>query len=84
MSDLLSHGTLVCVSGRLIMMRVWNEASNYSKDSEGLNLQVSSLLVAILLIEGNEGIVLFIHIQILNQPSFQKVSEAPLFRLDLQ
>lgn len=40
---LLAHSALVGVPGRLVMMRVWDEASTNTEKSEGFNLQVGGV-----------------------------------------
>jgi hypothetical protein len=43
---LLPHGTLVSVSGTLVVVRVGNQASHHSEDGEGVDLHVSVLWMA--------------------------------------
>ena len=64
---LFSHGTLVGISRRLIVVRVWNQPSTNSQDGEWFYLQMRSLLIKVTLPESNEAIILLIHIKILDQ-----------------
>ena len=45
---LFPHGTLIRVSWGLVMVRVWDEASTDTKQSEGLNLQVGGISVKLI------------------------------------
>lgn len=81
--NLFSHGTLICVSWGLIMMRIWNETSNNSQYCERLNLQVCCLFGTKFLIESNQAVILLIHIQIFDDSPLYQVLEAPFFAFDL-
>ena len=65
-------------------MWVGYETSDHSKDSEGLYFQMCGLSIAILLVEGDHAVILFIDIKILNQSPPYKLREAPLLGLDLR
>ena len=56
-------------------MRVRDQTSNDSQDCERVNLHVSRSLGHKLLIHGDEGIVLLIYVQILDNALSQKVLE---------
>jgi hypothetical protein len=63
---LLSHGTLVRVTGRLVVVRVGNEAGTCTQNGKGLNLEVSGIVANFALIESNHAVVLLVHIKVLD------------------
>ena len=57
------------------MMWVWNEPCNTAQDCEWVNLHMSGILVNIGFVQGYEGIVLFIHIEVFDNAFSQEIVE---------
>lgn len=65
---LLSHGALVRVSRRLVVVRVGDEAGDGAEEAEGLDLEVSRVGEDLGLVEGDVGVVLLVDVEVLDEP----------------
>ena len=65
---LLAHGTLVCVSRRLVVVGVRNQARTRAQDGERLNLEVGRLGADVPLVQRNERVVELVHVQVFDHP----------------
>jgi hypothetical protein len=72
-NGLFSHSALVGISGRLIMMRVWDEPRHSTENGEGFDFKVCSGLHDVGLIQGDVRVILFVYVEIFNQSSAEKV-----------
>jgi hypothetical protein len=79
---LLSHGALVGVSGRLIVMRVRDQSSDGSEDGEGLDLQMGRPRHDHVFVEGDERVVLLVAVEILDEAGGKKVVEGVAARFE--
>lgn len=74
-NGLLAHGALIGVSRRLVVMWVRNQTGYDTENAERLNFHVSCALLDALLIQGNQSVDLFVHIQVLDDAFAQEVVE---------
>lgn len=65
-------------------MRIWDETSHDTEYCEGLNLQVSRPWGAVLFVQGNQAVILLVHIQILYHAPPEQFRKTPLLALDLK
>ena len=72
---LFSHGALVGVAGRLVVVRVGNEPSTDPEDREWLDLEVGGAAIDVGLVESDVTVVLLIHVEVLHQPLVEKILE---------
>lgn len=77
--SLLTHSALISVSGRLVMMRVRNQACDDTQDGERVNFHVSCLVTHISLVQSDEAVVFLVHIKVLDDAlsnEIRKIFEA--------
>jgi hypothetical protein len=81
---LFAHGTLVGVPGRLVVMRIGHQPSTNPQQRERGDLHVRHLRFDVLLVASYVAVVLFVHVQELDQTIVDEVLEAPdpLLQLD--
>ena len=79
---LLSHGALIGVSGRLVVVRVGNETGDGSEDGEGFDLEMGGSRDDHVLVESDEGVVLLVTIEVLDDSGSEEVVEGLLSFLE--
>ena len=79
---LLAHRTLVSVSGRLVVMGIRDQPSDNSQNSKRINFHVGGRWLQVWLSKSNQGIVFFVHIEVLNDTLTDKVRK--IFQTDSQ
>ena len=62
---LFTHSTLVGVSWRLIVVRIWNESCYCSQYSQWINFKVGRMTRQLALAHGNIAVVLLVDINVL-------------------
>ena len=70
---LLTHGTLVRVTRRLIMVRIRHETSHGTQQREALDFQVRRAGLDIMLEQRDIGVVLLVYVEVLDKSVAQKV-----------
>ena len=72
---LFAHGALVGVARTLVVMRIGDESGADAEQRERLDFHVRRRRVDVCLVDGDVAVVLFVHVQILDQAVAQKVLE---------
>eukprot|EP00960_Hanusia_phi_P030335 748533-Hanusia_phi.AAC.1 len=74
-NGLLAHGALVGVARRLVVVRVRDETRTCAHDGERIDLQVGRPGADAMLVQGDEGVVLFVDVEVLDEPLLEEVGE---------
>lgn len=64
------------------MVGVWDEAGDSAEDSERLNFEMGGARDDHMFIEGDEGVVLFVAVEVLDETQRKEVIERDLARLE--
>ena len=72
---LLAHSTLVGVTWGLVVVGVGDQACHATQDGEGFNFHVGVLGGEFVFVQGDQGVVLLVDVQVLNYTTFEEVCE---------